>query len=128
MDYIIYTEIRNIRVSQVKLVKHPPGNSGDMRNMGLIPGLERCPGGGHGSPLEYSSCRIPGTEEPGRLQTIGSQRVGHDWSGLVHMQETLPKSVSEVLHHMYMYVHIYVCVCECVCVCMCIYIYIYIYI
>ena len=22
--------------------------------------------------------RIPGTEEPGRLQTMGSQRVGHD--------------------------------------------------
>ena len=24
--------------------------------------------------------RIPGTEEPGGLQSIGSQRVGHDWS------------------------------------------------
>ena len=24
--------------------------------------------------------RIPGTEEPGRLQTMGSQRVGHDWA------------------------------------------------
>ena len=23
--------------------------------------------------------RIPWTEEPGRLQSIGSQRVGHDW-------------------------------------------------
>ena len=30
----------------------------------------------------YSSiiaCRIPWTEEPGRLQSMGSQRVGHDW-------------------------------------------------
>ena len=26
--------------------------------------------------------RIPWTEEPGRLQSIGSQRVGHDWSDL----------------------------------------------
>ena len=26
--------------------------------------------------------RIPWTEEPGRLQSIGSQRVGHDWSNL----------------------------------------------
>ena len=26
--------------------------------------------------------RIPGTGEPGRLQSIGSHRVGHDWSDL----------------------------------------------
>ena len=26
--------------------------------------------------------RIPQTEEPGRLQSIGSQRVGHEWSNL----------------------------------------------
>ena len=26
--------------------------------------------------------RIPWTEEPGRLQSMGSQRVGHDWSDL----------------------------------------------
>ena len=26
--------------------------------------------------------RIPWTEEPGRLQPIASQRVGHDWSDL----------------------------------------------
>ena len=29
--------------------------------------------------------RIPQTEEPGRLQSIGSQRVGHDWSNLAQM-------------------------------------------
>ena len=28
--------------------------------------------------------RILWTKEPGRLQSIGSQRVGHDWSGLAH--------------------------------------------
>ena len=26
--------------------------------------------------------RIPQTEEPGRLQSMGSQRVGHDWSDI----------------------------------------------
>ena len=26
--------------------------------------------------------RIPWTEEPGGLQSMGSQRVGHDWSDL----------------------------------------------
>ena len=29
--------------------------------------------------------RIPKTQEPGRLQPTGSQRVEHDWSDLAHM-------------------------------------------
>ena len=29
--------------------------------------------------------RIPWTEKPGGLQSIGSQRVGHDWSDLACM-------------------------------------------
>ena len=29
--------------------------------------------------------RIPWTEEPGRLQSIGSQRVRHDWGDLAHI-------------------------------------------
>ena len=28
------------------------------------------------------SCRTPWTEKPGRLQSMGSHRVGHDWSDL----------------------------------------------
>ena len=28
--------------------------------------------------------RIPWTEEPGGLQFISSQRIGHDWGGLAH--------------------------------------------
>ena len=39
------------------------------------------PGGGKGSPLQYPCLeRIPWTEEPGGLQTTGSQRVWHNWS------------------------------------------------
>ena len=40
--------------------------------------------------------RIPWTEKPGDLQSIGSQRVGHDWSDLahVHMQLQLCKHYS----------------------------------
>ena len=39
--------------SQVALVvKNPPANAGDVRDMGLIPGSRRSPGGGHGSPLQ----------------------------------------------------------------------------
>ena len=43
-------------------------NAGDTEDAGLIPGLGRASGEG----------RIPWTEEPGRLQSMGSQRVGHD--------------------------------------------------
>ena len=41
-------------VSQVVLVvKNLSANAGDVRDMGSIPELGRCPGGGHGSPLLY---------------------------------------------------------------------------
>ena len=41
--------------SQVALgINNPPAITGDVRDMGSIPGLRRSPGGGHGSPLQYS--------------------------------------------------------------------------
>ena len=36
--------------------KNPPANAGDL---GLIPGLGRSPGGGHGNPLQYSCLENP---------------------------------------------------------------------
>ena len=59
------------------MVKNPPANGGGLRDVGSIPGWE--------DPLEDSmtthvsilAWRIPWTEEPGGLQSIGSQRVGH---------------------------------------------------
>ena len=45
-----------LRASQGALVvKNPPANAGDARDMGLIPGSERSPGGGNGNPFQYSS-------------------------------------------------------------------------
>ena len=41
------------------MVKNPPANSGDKRDMGLIPGLGRSPGEGHGNPLLYSGLENP---------------------------------------------------------------------
>ena len=60
------------------VVENPLANAGDIRDMSLIPGSGRCPGGGHGNPLQYSCYKIPWTEGPGGLQSMGSQRVGHD--------------------------------------------------
>ena len=46
--------------SQVALVvKKPPANVGDERDMGSIPGSGRSPGGGHGDPLQYSCLENP---------------------------------------------------------------------
>ena len=62
--------------------KEPPANAGDIRDLVLIPELERCPGLKNGNPLQYSCLKNPWTEELGELQSIGSQRVRHDWSNL----------------------------------------------
>ena len=69
----------DIWASQVMLVvKSPPAYAGDIRDLGLIPGSERSPGGGQDSPLQILAWRIPWTEELGRLLSIWSQRVRHD--------------------------------------------------
>ena len=46
--------------SQVVLVvKNLPANAGDIRNVSLIPGSGRSPGGGHVNPLQYSCLENP---------------------------------------------------------------------
>ena len=68
--------LASINSQLLKTVKRPPAMPGDL---GLIHGWE--------DPLEegmavHSSIvvwRIPWTEEPGGLQSMGSQGVGHDW-------------------------------------------------
>ena len=69
----------------VLVVKNPPANTGDIRHMGSIPGSGRSPGGGNGHPLQYSCLENSMTKEPDGLQSIGSQRAGHNWSNLVCM-------------------------------------------
>ena len=51
-------------------VKNLPANAGDP---GSIPRSGRSPGEGNCNPLQYSCLRIPWTEEPGGLQSMGSQ-------------------------------------------------------
>ena len=41
------------------MVKNPPANAGDVRDMSLIPEWGRSPGGGHGNPLQYSCLENP---------------------------------------------------------------------
>ena len=57
------------------MVKNPPASAGDAC---LISGLGRSPEEENANPLYILAWRIPWTEEPGRLQSMGLQRVGHD--------------------------------------------------
>ena len=47
----------------------------------------------HSSTLAW---RIPGTEEPGRLPSMGSHRVGHDWSDLAAAAAPLTRSLIKI--------------------------------
>ena len=70
--------------SQVVLeVKNLPASAGDIRNRDSVPGLGRFHGGDHGNPLQYSFLENShGQRSLVGLQSIGSPRVGHDWSVL----------------------------------------------
>ena len=57
------------------MVKNPPAKAGAM---GLIPGSGRFLGGGNGNQSSILAWEIPGIEEPGGLQSVGSQSVGFD--------------------------------------------------
>ena len=59
------------------MVKNPPADAGDIRDVGSIPGLGRSPGWGHGNPLQYSCLENPMDREAWRATVLGSQRVGH---------------------------------------------------
>ena len=54
-------------------IKNPPANAGGLRDTGSIPGSE-----GMATHSSFLAWRIPQIEEPDGLQSIGSQRVGHD--------------------------------------------------
>ena len=69
----LYCGIGASKVASV--VTNLPANARDTRNVGSIPERGRSPGGRHGNPLH-----------PGKLQSTGSHRVGHNWSDLAYMQ------------------------------------------
>ena len=57
------------------MVKNLPANEGDA---GSIPGLGRSPGEGMATHSSILAWKTPWSEEPGRLQSMGSQRAGCD--------------------------------------------------
>ena len=53
------------------MVKNPSAKAGDV---GSIPGPGRSPGEGNGNHSSILAWKIPWTEEPDRLQSMGSQK------------------------------------------------------
>ena len=95
-----------LRLMSIELVipsNHLPGgsdgkeaacNAGDLSS---IPGSGRSPGEGYGNPLQYSCLensmdRGVWTEESGRLQSMGLQRVGNNWVTWLSFQPSYPLS------------------------------------
>ena len=62
----------------VLVVKNSPANAGHIRDSGLIPGSGRFVEEKRATHSTILAWEIPWTEGPGRLQSMGSQRVGHD--------------------------------------------------
>ena len=60
------------------MVKNPPANAGDVRDAGLILEWKNALEEDMAAHSSFLAWRIPWTEEPGGLQSIESQRVGHD--------------------------------------------------
>ena len=68
---------RHLWASQITVVKNPPANAGDtkmqVQSLGQVDPLEE-EMTTHSSIIAW---KIPWTEEPGRLQSLGLQRVRH---------------------------------------------------
>ena len=73
--YVYHTLYSTLCAKSV--VKNPPDNAGDTKDMDSIPGSGRAPGVGNGNSLQILAWENPWIEEPGRLQSKGSQRIGH---------------------------------------------------
>ena len=81
MDFELHCT--NIMKSIIQKLGFPGGSDGkesacNAGDRGSIPGLGRFPEEGNATYSSTLAWKIPWMEEPGRLQSMGSQRVGHD--------------------------------------------------
>ena len=79
------------------VVKSPPVNGGDARDVNLIPESGRSPAVGNSNLLQYSCLENSMARRTRGLQSIRSQRVGHDWAHM-YMPEVLSTMKSEISH------------------------------
>ena len=75
--FFLYYSILQLKgASQVALVVKNPHDNAGARDTGLIPGLGRCSGGGHGNPLQWAEESHHVLKNP---MEIGA------WQAMVHM-------------------------------------------
>ena len=74
-NYFFFTRDSSVGFPGGSDCKNSACNAGDL---GLIPGSGRFPGEGNGNPLQYSCLESSIDRVEGRLQSMGSHRVGHD--------------------------------------------------
>ena len=83
--------------SQVALVvKNQPANAGDVRDVGSVPGSGRFPGGGQGSPLQYSCLDNPMDRGAWRATVCGVKESQTKWSRLA--QHSVTRKCDQYLH------------------------------
>ena len=87
------------------MVRNPPASAGDIRDVGSIPGLGRCPGG-HGNSLQYSCLENPMDRGAWQATVHGVAKSQHSWSDSMYIagdriffywrrEETVVKSFRE---------------------------------
>ena len=74
-----------------------PVNARDKGDVGSIPRLGRSSGGEMATYSSILAWKIPGTEEPGGLQSMRSQRVAHDWDHTHTHTHTLASTMFSTL-------------------------------
>ena len=81
---LIKVFIIEIFILLVLVVKNPPANAGTRETWVQSLGWEDRPEEEMATHSSILAWRIPWTEEPGAVQSTGSQRVSHNWSDLAH--------------------------------------------
>ena len=81
------------------MVKNLPVNVGGAGGVNLVPGLGRCPGGGHGSPLQYSCMENPMDRGPWWITVyrVSESWTWLKWSDLVVMHAKAPTHTESCL-------------------------------
>ena len=79
LSAIVHNDTLHGASQEALVVKNPPANAGDIRDTCSTPGSGKTPWRRAQQPTPvFFAWRIPWTREPGGLQSMGSQKVGHD--------------------------------------------------
>ena len=86
-------ELAYARASQVALmVKNPPTNAGDIKDVDSIPALERSLGGGNSNPQEYLCL-----EKPGAAQWATVHTIAKSWTQLNQLSMRVCKQLDKTV-------------------------------